>query len=87
MLRFLLKSRSRSLRGEQLPVHAQKTTIIPAHSVLPIYMHHLHQVPKDRDYLFEPGEVNFGLPLFWYKTTAIIHCVFLEISISDVFLN
>lgn len=56
-----IKTRSRSAQGIQRPIHAQKTTVIPGHCVLPVYIHHLYQVPKDRDYLLEPGEVNFGL--------------------------
>lgn len=45
----------------QRAVHIRKTTLIPPHSVLPVVIHHLGDVPKDRDYLFEPDDVNFSI--------------------------
>lgn len=56
-----IKIRPRSAQGIRRLIHAQKTTIIPAHSALPVYIHHPHQPPQDRDYLFAPEEVNFDL--------------------------
>ena len=42
-------------------VHIKKTMIIPPHTVSPVTIHHLGDIPKDRDYLFEPDDVNFSL--------------------------
>ena len=41
-------------------VHIRKTTQVPPHSALAVPIHHL-DIPKDRDYLFEPDDVNFSL--------------------------
>lgn len=56
-----IKFRSHSAHGVIRPILAQKTTVVPPHSASPICIHHLHQIPADRDYLFEPGDVNFGV--------------------------
>lgn len=42
------------------PIHLKKSTIVPAHTVIPVPIHHL-SIPSDRDFMFEPGEVNFSL--------------------------
>lgn len=42
-------------------IHAQKTTVVPPHLVLPICIHHFHQILENQDYLFEPEDVNFGV--------------------------
>ena len=49
-IKFLLQS----AHGVKRPIHTQKTTVVPQHSVLPICIHHLYQVPKDPDSLSEP---------------------------------
>ena len=56
-----IKFRLQSANGVKCLVYAQKTTVLPPHLTLPIYIHHFHHVPKDRDYLFESGDVNFGV--------------------------
>lgn len=45
----------------QRSVHLRKTTTVPPHSVMPVPIHRLGDVPKDRDYMFEPDDVNFSL--------------------------
>ena len=47
--------------GVHKTVHITKTTVIPPHSTQPVPIHHFGDMPKDRDYLFEPADVNFGL--------------------------
>ena len=44
----------------QRVVHLRKTTMIPPHSILSVPIRCLG-VPKDRDYIFEPDDVNFSL--------------------------
>lgn len=56
-----IKFRSHSAHGVIRPIHAQKTTVVPPHSAIPVCIHHLHQIPADRDYLFKPGDVNSGV--------------------------
>lgn len=56
-----IKFCSHSAPGITRPVHAQKTTVVPPHSALPVCIHHLHQIPANRDYLFESENVNFGV--------------------------
>lgn len=56
-----IKFHFHSAHGVIRPIHAQKTTVVPPHLALPVCIYHLHQIPADRDYLIEPGNVNFGV--------------------------
>lgn len=58
---ILVKSRSNSPNGIQRPVHIQKTTIIPPRSIQAVPIHHIQHVPTNREYLFEPDNVNFAI--------------------------
>lgn len=37
------------------------------HSVLPVYINHLHQMPKDRDYLIDPGVLEISTLIYMLK--------------------
>lgn len=45
----------------QRAVHIHKTTSVPQHSIMPLLVHDFGDIPKDRDYLFKPDDVNFSL--------------------------
>lgn len=42
------------------PVHARKTVIVPPRSKMIVPVHH-NSIPSDRDFLFEPDELNLSL--------------------------
>lgn len=52
-----IKSRS---SFQTRPVHATKTVVLPPHSEIQVPVHSIESLP-DRDYLFEPAEVNFSI--------------------------
>ena len=56
------------------PIHLKKSTVIPPHSITPVQVHSLAAMPSDRDFLFEPDDVNFSLyaHIVNFETEAIL---------------